>query len=201
MFFSQGIEFGIHMIRAVVQEMLQDLPDLMQFSSLSPIPRFSTWLRNRILQGLKEDRDVFEPPEIMKMKDFFQISSDRTVVEQILKLLATTSWAKDENVVQLLEGPLMRLCACYLHEVKIRGSAFDPVANFHLRNGATLWRINWMADLSQKGLAESYGIMVNYRYFLSEMEKNSRRYMLYYEIPVSEKVLALKTLPCIQSPL
>ena len=62
-----------------------------------------------------------------------------------------------------LEIPLMRLCAQYLFLEKRRSSALDAVANFHLRNGATLWRINWSGDLSPRGLTNSCGIMVNYR--------------------------------------
>ena len=57
----------------------------------------------------------------------------------------------------------MRLCAKYLYLEKRRNFALDPVANFHLRNGAAMWRLNWWADLSPRGLTNSCGIMVNYR--------------------------------------
>jgi malonyl-CoA decarboxylase len=48
----------------------------------------------------------------------------------------------------------------------------DPVARFHLGNGARLDRINWLGDVSEKGLRESHGLMVNYRYDLKEIERN-----------------------------
>ena len=51
----------------------------------------------------------------------------------------------------------------YLYQEKRRNQALDSVANFHLRNGATLWRLNWLADPSLRGMANSCGIMVNYR--------------------------------------
>ena len=52
------------------------------------------------------------------------------------------------------------------------GRVIDSVARFHLGNGARLERINWLADLSVKGLFESYGVMVNYLYDLAEIERN-----------------------------
>ncbi len=58
---------------------------------------------------------------------------------------------------------LMRLAARYLVMERRRGKALDLVANFHLRNGASVWRLNWRADPSQRGLSQSYGIRVNYR--------------------------------------
>jgi malonyl-CoA decarboxylase len=57
----------------------------------------------------------------------------------------------------------MRLAARYLAVERRRGQALDPVANFHLRNGAWMWRLNWAADLSARGMKNSCGIMVNYR--------------------------------------
>ena len=58
---------------------------------------------------------------------------------------------------------LLRLAARYLVLERRRGKALDLVANFHLRNGASVWRLNWRADPSERGMAQSYGIRVNYR--------------------------------------
>jgi malonyl-CoA decarboxylase len=77
----------------------------------------------------------------------------------------------------MLEGPLTVLAAHYLVNVKGKdGRPLDPVARFHLGNGARLERINWLADTSPKGLRESHGIMVNYRYDLKEFERNHEAY-------------------------
>ena len=62
----------------------------------------------------------------------------------------------------MLRPILMRLAARYLVQERRRRLALDPVANFHLRNGAAVWRLNWRADLSRRGLSSSHGIMVNY---------------------------------------
>ncbi len=77
----------------------------------------------------------------------------------------------------MLKEPLLRLAARYLAVEKRRGRALCPVANFHLRNGATLWRLNFNADTSHKGLGQSASLMVNYRYDLGQLEQNNRAYL------------------------
>lgn len=70
------------------------------------------------------------------------------------------------------------------------------LANFHLRNGAVMWRINWMADLTSRGLNASFGLMVNYRYYLDETQMNSINYIEKQRIKTSTQILDLvKTLP------
>ncbi|CAF4393627.1 unnamed protein product, partial [Rotaria magnacalcarata] len=73
----------------------------------------------------------------------------------------------------------MRLCAYYLTQVKHSktGYARDPVANFHLRNGAVVWRLNWLADRSERGWKQSLSMMVNYRYYsFDRIDRNSIDY-------------------------
>lgn len=83
---------------------------------------------------------------------------------------------------------LMRLCAHYLLHVRRRRLAFDPVANFHLRNGASVWRLNWGADLSHTGLSSSFGMMVNYRYVLEDVHSNNQTYLMDGTVPSSDSV-------------
>jgi malonyl-CoA decarboxylase len=71
---------------------------------------------------------------------------------------------------------LMRLCARYLVLAKRKNGALDRVAHFHLSNGARIERINWLGDSSPKGLRESCGMMVNYRYRSGDIEKNHEAY-------------------------
>ena len=70
--------------------------------------------------------------------------------------------ARCAQVEARMRPALMRLAARYLLREKRRGAALDHVANFHLRNGAAVARLNWRADPSARGLAGSVGIMVNY---------------------------------------
>lgn len=88
-----------------------------------------------------------------------------------------------------LQPILMRLCARYLILEKRRKKALDPVANFHIRNGAVMHRLNWMGDLSKLRMQESAGIMVNYLYPVhipGEIRRNSQRYMADGTIPVQD---------------
>ena len=82
----------------------------------------------------------------------------------------------------------MHLCAHYLLHVRRRHLAFDPVANFHLRNGASVWRLNWGADLSHNGLSSSFGMMVNYRYVLEDVHNNNQMYLMDGTVPSSQDV-------------
>ena len=91
----------------------------------------------------------------------------------------------------------MRLCAKYLFSEKRRNFALDPVANFHLRNGATMWRLNWWADLSPRGLTNSCGIMVNYRYYLDQLERNSAQYQETKNIQATDQIKVLAS-QCLQ---
>jgi malonyl-CoA decarboxylase len=83
---------------------------------------------------------------------------------------------------------LMRLCAHYLLHVRRRRLAFDPVANFHLQNGASVWRLNWGADLSHNGLSSSFGMMVNYRYVLEDVHSNNQMYLMDGTVPSSQDI-------------
>ncbi|GBG68244.1 hypothetical protein CBR_g2795 [Chara braunii] len=86
-------------------------------------------------------------------------------------------WAHDRHVAAGLSTCLMRLCTRYLLKEKRRGRALDPVANFHVRNGASLERLNWMADTSEKGLRMSAGMMVNYMYRLERIKDINEAYI------------------------
>ena len=111
--------------------------------------------------------------------------------DSLFTALKTNQWAQNEKLRSALETPLMRLCAKYLYLEKRRNFALDPVANFHLRNGAAMWRLNWWADLSPRGLTNSCGIMVNYRYYLDKLEDNSTKYQETKTVEASEQVKVL----------
>lgn len=113
------------------------------------------------------------------------------VAEKLKRLFTNNGWVKSEKLARVLQQPLMRLCAWYLYGEKHRGYALNPVANFHLQNGAVLWRLNWMADASPRGLTASCGMMTNYRYFLEDTMANSATYLGTKQIKASEQLLSL----------
>ncbi len=116
---------------------------------------------------------------------------DEEFLDRLSSSLRSNQWTSDPGLSSDLETPLMRLCARYLYVEKHRSLALCPVANFHLRNGAVLWRVNWRGDLSARGMANSCGIMVNYKYFLEELEKNSVAYQEDKVVRAGEQVTHL----------
>ncbi|NXY84224.1 DCMC protein, partial [Alcedo cyanopectus] len=185
----QGVDLGNHLIKRVVKELQKELPQIKAFSTLSPIPGFTKWLVGLLSSQTKElDRnELFTKSE---RREISELTEDSTT-ETLKKLLNNSEWVRSAGLAEALRGPLLRLCAWYLYGEKHRGQALNPVANFHLQNGAVLWRINWLGDSGPRGLAASCGIMANYRYFLEEVAANSEAYLATKHIKASEQVLAL----------
>jgi malonyl-CoA decarboxylase len=103
----------------------------------------------------------------------------------------TPDWPGDPESAERLRAPLSRLCARYLAREKRNGRPRDPVARFHLGNGARLERINWLGDLSAKGMAESFGLLVNYKYDTAMIERNHEAYTNNGDVVMSAAVKAL----------
>ncbi|XP_065519137.1 malonyl-CoA decarboxylase, mitochondrial isoform X2 [Lathamus discolor] len=150
---------------------------------------FTKWLVGLLSSQAKE----LERNELFTESEWQEISeiTGDTTTETLKKILNNNEWVRSEKLVQVLHSPFMRLCAWYLYGEKHRGYALNPVANFHLQNGSVMWRINWMADTSPRGIAASCGMMVNYRYFLEDTASNSAAYLGSKQIKASEQVLSL----------
>lgn len=128
--------------------------------------------------------------EIQDLESAFGVTTN-LLPNAMKQALIENAWMKNEELKHALQAPLVKLCAVYLNTAKKRGYAWDPVCHFHLRNGATMWRINWLADLSPNGLKQSCGIMVNYRYYLENINENSKDYILNKSISKSSQIEAL----------
>jgi malonyl-CoA decarboxylase len=165
-----GISFGDFLIKRVVDALAIELPRLKIFATLSPVPGFRPWLERQLRSG---SEDLLLPAERIALAALGNDSSESNLVA----LLNQQAWHRDQHVVAILQEPLMRLCARYLlRERAASGRALDPVAHFHLTNGARIERLNWLGDVSAKGLQQSAGIMVNYLYRLGEIEANHEAY-------------------------
>lgn len=163
-----GISFGSFLIKQVVEELRRETPKLDNFVTLSPVPGFMPWL--------KQDKDLPLPDE------------DR----EVLKRLDDPKWFENPETTSLLRGLIEPLAAHYFLRARTpKGKLIDSVARFHLGNGARLERINWLGDLSPKGLRESAGVMVNYLYRLDDIEKNHEAYANDGEVVASSAVKKL----------
>ncbi|XP_022694980.1 malonyl-CoA decarboxylase, mitochondrial-like isoform X2 [Varroa jacobsoni] len=196
----QGIELGKHLIKNAVRNLQAEHPNLSTFSTLSPIPGFRDWLLNGLVQVTRGSRQSpFTPQELQEITDEADVDEALAMVHEMIR---SHLWYKNDVLQDRLRKPLMKLCAQYLYQEKHRGLALNGVANFHLKNGAVLWRINWLADTSQRGLMNSCSLMVNYRYFLDQIDQNSVEYCTQGSISISNQVHSLlKTEPIPSSQL
>ncbi|WP_454621066.1 malonyl-CoA decarboxylase [Bradyrhizobium cenepequi] len=167
----ERVTFGSFLIKQVVKELKVSNSSLTTFVTLSPIPGFRKWLS--------------------------QIPDARSLIEQ-LEAAKTSATLQGGVQTSRLRAELRSFVARYLLSGKdARGRPLDPVARFHLSNGARLERINWLADGSSRGWVQSYGAMVNYRYELSEINMNHERYAQDDEVIASDEVRGLLTGPAL----
>ena len=182
-----GISFGNFLIKRVVDDLSREFVRLKTFATLSPIPGFRAWLNERLAQG---ERGMLAQSEHRALTG---LSNGRLGAKGSLKaILADPDWVKQPALVEALRGPLLRLAARYLvSERRADGRSLDPVGHFHLSNGARVERLNWLADQSPKGLAQSCGLMVNYLYKLDHIEANHEAYSASGKVAASSEVKAL----------
>ncbi|XP_076841586.1 malonyl-CoA decarboxylase, mitochondrial [Brachyhypopomus gauderio] len=188
-----GVELGNYLIKRVVRELQSEFPHMAEFSSLSPVPGFTAWLQGFLSQHRKEGRasELLSEQEWREVEEVTGAAPGPPALDALRAVLTSADWLRSDRLTHTLKPVLLRLCAWYLYGEKRRGYALNPVANFHLHNGATLWRLNWLADISPRGMASSCGIMVNYRYYLQETSTNSASYLQNKVITASEQVLGL----------
>jgi len=147
-----GISFGNFLIKQVVEELRRELPRLENFVTLSPVPTFMKWLNESKGEMASAEQDLAQT-------------------------LADPGWARDSARTEAIRKGVEALAAEYFLAAKTaNGRPRDPVARFHLGNGARLERINFMGDLSPKALRDGGGLMVNYLYDLDEIEANHEAY-------------------------
>ena len=163
-----GVSFGNFLIKQVVNDLAHEFSRLKNFVTLSPIPGFRNWLR-----------DTYS-------------DTQSTAVQKINSALESEETFLIDEEVKSLEQSMKVLLAKYFLEVKRSdGLPIDPVSRFHLGNGASLMRFNWMADISEKGLKQSAGLMVNYKYDLETVEDNHESYAREKIVNTTREIKAL----------
>ena len=168
----RGTSFGNLLIKQVAEDLKREFPHLRSFATLSPVPGFRRWLAQT------ETR--------------VQLSMGPNAEQRLalLSVIDRPGWHSGA-VPESLQKLLLRLCAWYLLHAKQDAEPLDPVARFHLGNGAALERVNWLGDTSESGMARSAGMMVNYVYRLEEVERNHERYFAGHAVVASRAVAKL----------
>lgn len=146
----KGVSFGNFLIKQVVADLSAELPGLRTFVTLSPAGGFAQWLA-----------DSPEPAD-----------------QQLHARLSEGTWRQEPALIEELRPEVEAAAARYLVRARgTNGRPLDPTARFHLGNGASAWRVNWPADLSDGALARAHGLMVNYLYELDTIESNHEAYV------------------------
>jgi malonyl-CoA decarboxylase len=148
-----GVSFGNFLIKQVVEELKAELPNIRTFVTLSPVPGFAAWLTRERENPESEVLDA--------------------ATHAALQPLDAPGWHLDPEVAESVREALIPVAAHYFLTARTPdGRPVDPVARFHLGNGARLQQLNFLGDTSPNGLKQSHGLMVNYLYALDEIEKN-----------------------------
>ena len=163
-----GISFGNFLIKRAVAVLGDEYRNIKQFATLSPLPGFRKWLDAQLKA---------EDPALLSAEESTSLiaalpAADRpaTGALALAAILAKRGWTRDTAVIKTVEPVLIRLAARYLLVESSGKRALDPVAHFHLSNGARVEKLSLMADTSDKGIKESATMMVNYLYDPAKLE-------------------------------
>lgn len=194
----RGISFGNFLIKQVLTELHEEFPAITHFATLSPMPRFAATLQAAARSeqpGL--DRGALDVLIGEQAESLCAAAGRESPGEALLAILKEGSAAHRE----LLAEPLQRLALAYLTLPQAHGDVVDPVASFHLSNGARLERVNPFADTSAHGMQASFGVMVNYLYDPDEVEANHERFVTAGEIAMSKSLTkTYKRVAALRSP-
>jgi malonyl-CoA decarboxylase len=166
-----GVSFGNFLIKQVVEELKAECPNIKTFVTLSPVPGFAAWLA---AQCKDETSGLTTPDQRL-----------------VLGALDRPGWHLDPATAEQLRAPLLAAAATYfLRDRDKARRVIDPVARFHLGNGARLERLNFLGDVSTNGLKQSHGLMVNYLYDLGQIEVNHEGFAERSHVAASDSVKA-----------
>ena len=181
-----GISFGNFLIKRVVTQLTSEFKSVRTFATLSPIPGFMNWLEKAASENNLKLLNSSEERVIRKVT---KKENENNAIHLIKSALKDHLWIENDSMAEILEKPVLKLVSHYLINEKGRkGYCLDPVANFHLTNGAVMERLNWKSDISENGLKRSAGIMINYLYDLTSIENNHEAYSGEKKITVSTQI-------------
>ena len=167
----RGVSFGNLLVKQVAQKLGEEFPRIKTFATLSPIPGFTAWLSS--VAADLEARPAAKP------------------VLAALRVLNQSGWHQQPATAESLRKVLLPLCAHYLTSAMRNDEPADPVARFHLGNGARAERLNWLADTSARGLKNCAGLMVNYVYHLDQIEDNHEVYVREHRVAATHELRRL----------
>jgi malonyl-CoA decarboxylase len=178
-----GVSLGDFLIKSVAERLSVELPNIKNFVTLSPLPGFRRW----VVRAVANHDITFTTAEAHLLSP--DVPRDAEAV--FAGLVGGPVPAPQDPRLARARAVLLRLAADYLLNHRRGMRALDPVAHFHLSNGASIDQVNWWANPSAAGWERGLGMMVNYRYQLRSIERNLDRYAGDAEITASDRVRKL----------
>lgn len=201
----QQVDLGNSLIKSCVHLLQAEFPSLRMFHTLSPMPKFKEWLDAKIrindhatlrkcfidssqIHLLEQQFSLNEPDSSARFSILLTKIHERINSDEFRISTMKHDQSNQNGLDSILADFLQRAGAYYLFNEKKNGYAFDPVCNFHLRNGAQIYRVNYGAEAVEKSWQRSYGLMVNYGYYLNDIEANCVDYLVHKTIRTSDLV-------------
>ena len=174
-----GLDLAARIIKLAAADVASSFPSVHTFCTLSPMPGFMSWLGKAAMgpTHVTLPASIASNLAILAAEISEAGASQHVMAGQeltfLVGLIADGSWAQDRKLTDSLRPALEHLGRQYLASEKAKEAPLDPVARFHLRNGASLHRLNWMGSPSTMGLERSAGMMVNYMYDLPKLRERA----------------------------
>jgi malonyl-CoA decarboxylase len=170
-----GISFGNFLIKRVVELLGSEFRNLKNFATLSPIPGYRKWLDAQLVA---DEPNLLSEEEASSLRTAAPTEGPATESGAVAlkSIISKRNWFRDATMLRAAEPVLIRLAARYLLNEGRGKRALDPVAHFHLSNGARVERLIALADTSAKGAKESATLMVNYLYDPAKIEDYHEEY-------------------------
>jgi malonyl-CoA decarboxylase len=187
-----GVGLGEYLIQCALERLQDEFTSIQTFVTLSPLPLFREWLEQQVSKRTTPLKTSLQAAALTSQQNQLLVERFDCAPDNVLTALVShlnESKPDDVDANDLFKQVLTRLATHYLVVEKLPSQKpLDPVARFHVGNGAQVFRVNWAADRSHKGWTNSYGIMANHQYILKDLAANQARYELDYTVPVSDSL-------------
>jgi len=189
----RGVSFGAFLIKQVVRELGQHYPKINRWVTLSPVPNFKKWMGEEAsLNGTHSNLTSQEAPSATSSVRKVEQAPNTLLNIDEQKLLELEFTERLEALKEHDDILLSRALYYFTEAKHPRGQPYDPVSRFHLNNGARLLKIHSCADLSDKGITESLGIMVNYEYDPKKMLEHHEAYANEQKVVIAKELEKLR---------
>jgi malonyl-CoA decarboxylase len=177
----RGLNIASHLLFLSIEHLKGHFPSCNIFATLSPVPGFAAWFKSVLNHN---HLSYFTPSQLQHLNLQFGVSHLQ-LGKWLLKRLESQRWYQDKILLEAIKDVLIAACCRYVLFERKGDKMSDPVANFHLQNGAQVEQVRFLADTSPSSMEKSCGLMINYRYSIPSIDQTSVSYKLTASAAVS----------------